>query len=120
MRGPCTGTVGTGGRFTNTAVPKFDGNGCWQQHLEFCIALAKSNGWMDETAALQLFAHLEGEEENSKSVTHRTGADPATFATELEILAVRGFGDMGFTRAEPDGPGQIYCEPTYLWTVAPP
>ena len=30
-----------------------------------------------------------------ESVTHRTGADPATFATELEILAVRGFGDMG-------------------------
>ena len=30
-----------------------------------------------------------------ESVTRRTGADPATFATELEILAVRGFGDMG-------------------------
>ena len=29
-----------------------------------------------------------------ESVTRRTGADPAT-ATELEILAVRGFGDMG-------------------------
>ena len=25
----------------------------------------------------------------------RPGMDPATFATELEILAVRGFGDMG-------------------------
>ena len=30
-----------------------------------------------------------------ESVTCRTGADPATFTTELEILAVRGFGDMG-------------------------
>ena len=30
-----------------------------------------------------------------ESVTRRTGADPATFATELEILAVRGFEDMG-------------------------
>ena len=30
-----------------------------------------------------------------ESVTHRPGMDPATFATEWEILAVRGFGDMG-------------------------
>ena len=30
-----------------------------------------------------------------ENVTRRTGVDPATFAMELEILAVRGFGDMG-------------------------
>ena len=54
-------TIGTGGRFTNMAVPKFDGNGCWQQHLQIFNAIAKSNGWVDETAAQQLFAHLEGE-----------------------------------------------------------
>ena len=30
-----------------------------------------------------------------ESATRRPGMDPATFATELEILAVRGFGDMG-------------------------
>ena len=30
-----------------------------------------------------------------ESATRRTAMDPATFATELEILAVRGFGDMG-------------------------
>ena len=86
---------------------------------------------MDRTAALQLFAHLEGEALNVallipegeranweclsqglldyynssgilavfrrlfKSATRRPEMDPATFATELEILAVRGFGDMG-------------------------
>ena len=90
----------------------------------------KLNGWVDEMAALQLFAHLEGEalnvaplmpererdtrEELSwglsdyydspgrlavfrrkfESATRREGEDPATFAMELEILAVRGFGDM--------------------------
>ena len=43
------------------AVPRFDGDGCWQQHLQMFNAIAKSNGWTDETAALQLFAHLEGE-----------------------------------------------------------
>ena len=82
-------------------------------------------------AALQLFAHLDGEALNValpmpngeranweclsqglsdyynspgrlavfrrrfESATRRPGMDPATFAAELEILAVRGFGDMG-------------------------
>ena len=85
----------------------------------------------DGTAALQLFAHLEGEALNVallmpegeranweclsqglsdyynspgrlavfqrqfESATRRPEMDPATFATELKILAVCGFGDMG-------------------------
>ena len=50
------------GRFTNMAGPRFDGTVCWQQHHQQVInAIAKSAGWGDETAALQLFAHLEGE-----------------------------------------------------------
>ena len=89
----------------------------------------KSNGWTDETAELQLLAHLDGEALNvallmpggersdweglsqglselvqfpgeagsvpAESAARRPGKDPAMFATELEILAVRGFGDMG-------------------------
>ena len=90
-----------------------------------------SNGWTDRTAALQLFAHLEGQALNIallmpegeranweclsqglsdyynspgrlavfrrrfESTTRRPEMDPATFATELQTLAVRGFGDMG-------------------------
>ena len=86
---------------------------------------------MDETAALQLFAHLDGEALNVtllmpegeranweglsqglsdyynspgrlaefrrqfESATRRTKINPVTFATDLDILAVRGFGDMG-------------------------
>ena len=50
-----------GGCFTNTAVPRFDGGGCWQQHLQIVQAIMKSNGWTDGTAALQLFALLNGE-----------------------------------------------------------
>ena len=116
------------GRFTNTAVPRFDGVGCW--HLQIVQAIVKSNGWSEGTAALQLFMHLDGEalnvallmpeEERGKlggisngiseyynspgrlavfwrrfeSVIRRPGVDPATFATELGILAVLGFGDM--------------------------
>ena len=43
--------------------------------------------------------------------------DPARFATELEIIAVRGFEDMGYVRPKPDGPGQVYCRPTELWAA---
>ena len=119
------------GCFTNTAVPRLNGGGCRQQHLQIFQAIVKSNGWTDGTAALQLFAHLEGEALNLallmpegerenweylpqglsdyyncpgrlavfqrqfESATRRPEMDPATFATELEILAVREFGDMG-------------------------
>ena len=90
----------------------------------------KSNGWSEETAALQLFAHLKGEALNVallltkekreswtglmsglsayyqspgrlavlrrrfESAFRRPGLDPATFATELGILAIQGFEDM--------------------------
>ena len=117
-------------RFTNTAVPRFDGTGCWQQHLLVFQAITKSNVWSPDTAALQLFAHLDGEalqvalllpdriREHWKDFVdklstyyntpgrlavfrrqfenaHRhPGLDPATFATELGILALRGFSDM--------------------------
>ena len=119
------------GRFTNMAVPRFDGAGCWQQHLQIIQAVVKSNGWSERTVALQLFTYLGGEALNVallmpkgerekwecllnglsayynspgrlavfrrrfESVIRRPGMDPATFATELGILAVRGFGDMG-------------------------
>ena len=53
--------IKTGARFTNTAVPRFNGNNCWQQHLQIFQAIVKSNGWTDGVAALQLFAHLDGE-----------------------------------------------------------
>ena len=56
-----SGDNGRGRRFTNTAVPRFDGMGCWQQHLLIFQAIVKSNGWSPVTAALQLFAHLDGE-----------------------------------------------------------
>ena len=86
--------------------------------------------WPDETAALQLFAHLKGEALNVallltkekreswtglvnglaayyqspsrladlrrrfKSAFRQPGLDPATFATDLGILAIQGFEDM--------------------------
>ena len=93
----------------------------------------RSNGWDNDTAALQLFSHLEGDTLNVAHLvplsrwlsrlglvdiltapygspgrladyrrqferTIRTvGEDPAIFATTLETLAVKAFGDMGQT-----------------------
>ena len=48
-------------KFTNTALPIFSGNEGWYQHIHIVQAIVKSNGWPDETAALQLFVHLKGE-----------------------------------------------------------
>ena len=115
---------------SNTAVPRFDGTGCWQQHLLVFRAIMKSNGWSPDMAASQLFAHLDGEalkvallmpdrirerwkdlvdelsayyntpgrlaviRRQFENARRRPGLDPATFATELGILALRGFSDM--------------------------
>ena len=48
-------------KFTNTALPVFSGVEGWYQHIHIVQAIVKSNGWPDETAALQLFVHLKGE-----------------------------------------------------------
>ena len=117
-------------RFTDTALPVFSGVEGWYQHIHIVQAIVKSNGWPDETAALQLFVHLKGEaldvalllkkkERESwtglvqglaayyqspgrlaglrrrfESVSRQPGLDPATFATDLGMLAIQGFGDM--------------------------
>ena len=90
-----------------------------------------SNGWDNDTAALQLFSHLEGDALNVallvplprrlsrtglvgalsahygspgrladyrrqfEKTTRTAGEDPSIFATTLETLAVKAFGDMG-------------------------
>ena len=122
--------VGRLHRFTNTAVPRFDGTGCWQQHLLVFRAITKANRWSSDTGAQQLFAHLDGEalhvallmpdrirehwkdlvdellayyitprrlavfRQQFENVHRRPGLDPATFATEFGILALRGFSNM--------------------------
>ena len=114
------------GHFTNTPIPTFSGAECWFQHFHIIKAIIKLNGWSEETAVLQLFAHLEGEALNMalllpkekreswpgivnelsayyrspgrlavlrrrfESAFRRPGLDPATFVTELGILALQG------------------------------
>ena len=118
--------------FTTTKVPRFDGTNSWEQYRQIFEAIVRSNGWDNDTAALQLFSHLEGDTLNvahlvplsrqlSRSglvhaLTAHYGSpgqladyrrqfkkkrnsreDPAIFATALETLAVKAFGDMGQT-----------------------
>ena len=47
--------------FTTTKVPRFDGTTSWEQYRHVCYAIVRSNGWDNDTAALQLFSHLEGD-----------------------------------------------------------
>ena len=118
---------------TTTRVPLFDGTNSWEQYHQVFEAIVRSNGWDGDTAALQLFSHLEGDALNvahlipltrrlSRSglvdaltahygspgrladyrrqfekTTRTVGEDPAIFATALETLAVKAFGDMGRT-----------------------
>ena len=118
---------------TMTKVPRFDGTSSWEQYHQVFEAIVRSNGWDNDTAALQLFSHLERDALNVahlvpfarrlsrsglvdaltahygspgrladyrrqfKRTIRTTGEDPANFATALEILAVKAFGDMGQT-----------------------
>ena len=123
---------------TTTKVPRFDGTTSWEQYQmeqyhQVFEAIVRSNGWDNDTAALQLFSHLEGDALNVAHLvplarrlsraglvdaltahygspgrladyrrqferTIRTsGEDPTNFATALEMLAVKAFGDMGQT-----------------------
>ena len=99
----------------------------------------RSNGWDNDTAALQVFSHLEGDALNVallvplsrrlsrtglvgapsahygspgrladyrrqlEKTTRTAGEDPSIFATALETLAVKAFGDMEPNRPTEDG-----------------
>ena len=118
---------------TTTKVPRFDGTTSWEQYHHVFEAIVRSNDWDNDTAALQLFSHLEGDALNGahlvpltrrlsqsglvdaltahygspgrladyrrqfEKTTRTVGEDPAIFATALETLAVKAFGDMGRT-----------------------
>ena len=136
LRTPATSQVIQAPRraaLTTTKVPRFDGTTSWEQYHQVFEAIVRSNGWDNDTAALQLFSHLEGDALNvahlvplarrlSRSglvdaltahygspgrladhrrqferTTRTVGEDPAIFATALETLAVKAFGDMGQT-----------------------
>ena len=85
-------------RLTNTALPVFSGAECWFQHFHIVQAIVKSNGWPEETAALQLFAHLKGEalnvallltKENRESWTGLVGGLAAYYQSPSRLADLR-------------------------------
>ena len=81
-------------RFTNTALPVFSGAECWFQHFHIVEAIVKSNGWPEETAALQLFAHLTGEAlnvalEKRESWTGLVGGLAAYYQSPSRLAGLR-------------------------------
>ena len=110
-------------RFTSTPVPRYSGKSNWEQYREIFEAIVCSNGWDDETAALQLLSHLDGDALNVallvpgflinslsdhynspgclaeykrqfQRVARQPGDDPSIFAIELETVARRAFMDV--------------------------
>ena len=117
--------------FTTTKVPRFDGTTSWELYKQGFDEIVSSNGWDNDTSALQLFSQLEGDTLNVallvplprrlsrtglvgalsahygspgrladyrrqfEKTTRTAGEDPSIFATALETLAVKAFGDMG-------------------------
>ena len=65
LRTPATSQVTQGPRrvaLTTTKVPRFDGTTSSEQYHNIVFeAIVQSNGWDNDTAALQLFSHLEGD-----------------------------------------------------------
>ena len=44
-----------------TKVPRFDGTTSWEQYKQVFDVIVSLNGWDNDTAALQLFSHLDGD-----------------------------------------------------------
>ena len=94
-------------RFTNTAIPAFSGAECWFQHYHIIQAIVKSNGWSEETAALQLFAHLQGEaldvalllpKEKRESWPHLTQGLAAYYCSPGRLALLRRRFESAFRR----------------------
>ena len=59
LRTPATSQVIQAPRraaLTTTEVPRFDGTTTWEQYHQVFEAIVRSNGWDNDTAALQLFS----------------------------------------------------------------
>ena len=64
LRTPATSQVIQAPRraaLTTTKVPQFDGTTSWEQYNQVFEAIVRSNGWDNDTSAIQLFSHLEGD-----------------------------------------------------------
>ena len=76
LRTPATSQVVQAPRravLTTTKVLRFDGTTSLEQYHQVFEAIVRSNGWDNDTAALQLFSHLEGDALNVAHLVSRSG-----------------------------------------------
>ena len=78
--------------FTTTKVPRFDGTTNWEQYRQVFDAIVRSNGWENDTAALQLFSHLEGDALN---VAHLVSLSRQLSRTGLVDALTAHYGSPG-------------------------
>ena len=101
-------------KFTNTAIPVFSGTEGWYQHIHIVQAIVHLKGealnvalllakkeresWTGLVEGLAAYyqspSRLAGLRRRFESAFRQPGLDPATFATDLGMLAIQGFGDM--------------------------
>ena len=77
--------------FTNTAVPRFDGTGCWQQHLLVFQAITKSNGWSPDTAAsvFTVESVMPTSDESPRRGSHSSADRELLIRNVLEAMGTR-------------------------------
>ena len=74
---------------------------------------------MNEAAALQLFAHLEGGGGEAQCGSpNRSGSCHVRHG--VGDISGPGVRRYGYLRPKPDGLGQVYCRPTELWAATSP
>ena len=81
-------------KFTNTALPVFSGAEGWYQHIHIVQAIDRTGLVEGLAAYYQSPGRLAGLRRRFESAFRQPGFDPATFATDLGMLAIQGFGDM--------------------------
>ena len=131
LRTPATSQVIQAPRraaLTTTKAPRFDGSTSWEQYHQVFEAIVRSNGWDNDTAALQLFSHLLGDALNVAhlvplAVGRTTRVEAGDKSTALETLALKAFGDMGQTaqlRLIRDRfiAGMVIVTCTHTWTAS--
>ena len=77
---------------TTAKVPRFDGTTSWEQYHQVFEAIVRSNGWDNDTAALQLFSHLEGDTLN---VTHLVPLAQRLLRSQLVDALTAHYGSPG-------------------------
>ena len=129
MRGPGTGAVGTGARFTYIAVPRFHDNGCWQQHLQIfnvihdvkrlegrdggAAAVCALGGGVTQCGpsdvgrgTCQPGGTVAGSLEQLQ-LTGKTGGVPEEVRHGTRDFGGSGIWRYGYSLPEPNGPGQF-------------